>query len=101
MKYIDSKEFFLHCDAGSAGLFVAHPDRLSLTVSQRILREGTEQMWDCLLVLCNREVDGTLRTRVLLCNPDWDEPLEIANIQSRPERNPEFVSKTDQENGKA
>ena len=43
---------------------------------------GRQQLWDFILVLANRDRDGTLRTRVLLCHPDWDEPVEIAEVQS-------------------
>ena len=42
-------------------------------------------MWDFVLVLSDRK-DGLLTTRVLLCHPDWDEPLEIAAVESDPEK---------------
>jgi hypothetical protein len=29
--------------------------------------------------------DGSLLVRILIFNPDWDEPLQIASIQSRPD----------------
>jgi hypothetical protein len=28
--------------------------------------------------------DGSLAVQAVLCNPDWDEPLRIASIQSNP-----------------
>ena len=60
-------------------------DGVSVRVSQTITRAGIDQMWDFVLVLAQQGSDGTLRTRVLLCHPDWDDPLEIASIESTPE----------------
>ena len=40
-------------------------------------------MWDCILLVAKREADGTLKTQVLLCNPEWDEPMEVANIECK------------------
>jgi hypothetical protein len=77
------RPFQLRCDAAGAGSFSAITDRLSVTVSQKILRDGEEQIWDTVVVHSAAQPDDTLRTRVLLCNPEWDEPLEIANVESR------------------
>jgi hypothetical protein len=76
------RPFQLRCDAGTVGSFSATTERVCVTVSQRLLRDGEEQMWDCVVVHSTKEPDGSLRTRVLLCNPDWEEPLEVANVQS-------------------
>lgn len=76
--------FYLCGDAGSAGHFAASSDRLSVTVSQKTVLKGKEQMWDFVVVHSRQTLDGTLHTRVLLCHPEWDEPLEIATIESRP-----------------
>lgn len=56
--------------------------RASITVGQRILRDGAEEMWDSVVVLCQEEEDGVLAIRVLVCHPDWDEPREIACTRS-------------------
>jgi hypothetical protein len=53
-----------------------------MTLGQRIVRNGAEQLWDFVLVLAKQEGDGTLSTRVLLCHPDWNEPLQVVSIQS-------------------
>ncbi|MGA7174329.1 MAG: hypothetical protein WBG29_13585 [Candidatus Acidiferrales bacterium] len=34
-------------------------------------------------VYAHEEQDGTLVVRVMVFNPDWDEPLQIACIRSR------------------
>ena len=74
--------FHLHCDAETAGALDTSADRISVAVGQTILRDDTQQMWDFLLVLSKRERNGKLSTRVLLCHPHWDDPLEIALIES-------------------
>ena len=81
-KRINAAAFQIRCDAGQSGALTANPDHISVTLGQLVWRDGTEQMWDFLLVLSKREKNGTLRTRVLLCHPDWDDPLEIALIES-------------------
>jgi hypothetical protein len=41
-------------------------------------------MWDSVSVYAQEDQDGTLIVRVMVFNPDWDEPLQIACIRSRP-----------------
>lgn len=53
-------------------------------VAQSIRRRGTEEMWDSVAIESMAEPDGTLVLRVIVFNPDWDEPLQIASIRSRP-----------------
>jgi hypothetical protein len=60
----------------SNGLFVA--------VGQLIRQNGLQKIWDSLLLRCEEESDGTLAIRVMISNPDWDQPLQIACIRSRP-----------------
>jgi len=38
-------------------------------------------MWDSVVVHCTTK-GGRPLVRVLICNPDWDEPIEIARIRS-------------------
>lgn len=57
--------------------------KLSVTIAQKILYSGVEQMWEFVLVLSDVE-SGLLTTRVLLCHPDWPEPQEIACVESSP-----------------
>lgn len=74
--------FHVGCDAGAVGQFRSEAKRASITVGQRILRDGAEEMWDSVVVLCQEEADGALVIRVVLCHPDWDEPREIACTRS-------------------
>lgn len=95
--------FAIRCNGGSAGNFCAGSDRLSVTVSQQIVTKGKEEMWDFVAVHSSQQPDGTLNTRVLLCHPDWDEPLEIVNIASRPGKGigAEVTGVVSRPNGKA
>ncbi|MCI0724756.1 MAG: hypothetical protein L0338_38205 [Acidobacteria bacterium] len=77
-----SGPFRIECDAGESGRLCSFAKRASITVGQRILRDGAEEMWGSLVVLCHEEDDGALVIRVVLCHPDWDEPREIAVIRS-------------------
>lgn len=74
--------FELECDAGDAGQFHSSAKRASVTVGQRILRDGVEEIWDSVVVLCEEEEGGALAIRVVLCHPDWDEPREVAVVRS-------------------
>ncbi len=42
----NSPRFHVRCKAGQEGLFSMPSDSLSVTVAQRIRREGNEEMWD-------------------------------------------------------
>lgn len=80
----DPAPFRVSCDAGKAGQFRAETSSLWVTVGQRVRRRDTEEMWDSVAIESTIEQDGTLVLRVIVFNPDWDEPLQIASIKSRP-----------------
>lgn len=77
--------FHVSCDAGSAGKFQAETDSVWVRVGQRVMRRGAREMWDSVAVESTAQRDGTLVVRVIIFNPDWDEPLQIDSIQSRPD----------------
>lgn len=79
-----SPGFRVSCKAGNAGQFQVHTDSVWVRVAQRIRRRGTEEMWDSLAIESTAESDGTPVLRVIVFNPDCDEPLQIASIRSRP-----------------
>ncbi len=78
----EAETFKVHCDAGQAGQFRSGAQSASVTVGQRIMRNGAEELWDSVVVLCQKEPSGALAVRILLCHPDWDEPREIACLRS-------------------
>jgi len=47
--------------------------------------DGAEEIWHSVGVYAKEDEDGTLVIRVLVFNPDWDEPLQIASIRSQPQ----------------
>ena len=84
-KVSDSCKFEVHCNAGEAGALQVGAESLSVQVGQRVLRDGAEEIWHSVAVYANEDEDGNLVIRVLVSNPDWDEPLQIARITSRPQ----------------
>jgi hypothetical protein len=76
--------FYVSCDAGLTGKFQAETDSVWIRVGQRVRRRGAEEMWESVAIQSTVEQDGTLVLRVIVFNPDWDEPLQIASVRSRP-----------------
>ncbi len=81
----DSRKFEVHCSAGDSGGLCVGSESISVKVGQRVRMDGAEEMWHSVGVYAKEDEDGTLVIRVLVFNPDWDEPLQIASIRSRPQ----------------
>jgi len=81
----DRRKFEVRCNAADAGELFVGTDSVSVQVGQRIRRDGVEEIWHSVGVYAKEDEDGTLVIRVLVFNPDWDEPLQIASIRSRPQ----------------
>jgi hypothetical protein len=79
------KAFQIRCEAGAKNHFGVQADAVSVTVGQRVRRDGGTQMWESVTVYAKHSSDGDLVVEVLIFNPDWDEPLRIASMRSRPE----------------
>ena len=77
--------FRVSYDAGETGQFRAETNSLWVRVGQRVRRHGSEEMWDSAAIESTTHPDGTLIVRIMVFNPDWDEPLQIASIRSRPQ----------------
>ncbi len=80
----DDHKFKVCCHAGDSDHLELVGDSVLVQIEQRIRRAGKEEMWVSLQVKCKEQGDGSLATQVVICNPDWDEPLRIACIQSNP-----------------
>ena len=80
-----SPSFRVRCDAANMGQFLAETDSLLVRIGQRIRRRGTQETWDSVAIEGTAQQDGTLVVRIIVFNPDWDEPLQIASIRSRPQ----------------
>ena len=80
-----SQRFRVRCEAGDDNRFRVTTESLTVTVGQRVLREGALEMWDSVSIHAKEDREGNLVVEVLVFNPDWDEPLRIASIRSRPQ----------------
>jgi hypothetical protein len=88
---IEGRTFHVSCDAGTSGRLEVATDTLSISVAQRM--GGTEgQMWDSVLVLCKGLEDGSATVEVIICHPQWEEPLRIATVRSLPQDRDESKS---------
>lgn len=73
------------CGAAGAGEFSVQADALWVKIGQHIRNQHKEELWYSVAVAGTRENDGTLNVRILVFNPDWEEPLQIASIRSQPQ----------------
>ena len=78
------KQFHVCCKASDENQFCVGTESVSVTVGQLIQRSGRMEMWDSVGIYAEEDRDGTLVVRVMVFNPDWEGPLQIACIQSRP-----------------
>lgn len=78
------RHFHVRCDAAAETRFSLDVGTVCVTVGQRVLRNGVAQMWDSVSIYADQDCEGNLVVRVYVFNPDWDKPLRIARICSRP-----------------
>ena len=81
----DELKFQINCDAGVYGQLRVTSETLFVNVGQRIVRDGRTEIWDSVVVKCSEDQDGSCTVNVLLCNPDWEEPMQIACLRSSPD----------------
>jgi hypothetical protein len=79
---MQDRKFQIQCNASEDGQLHVKTDSLSVRIGQLIRRDGAAEMWDSVIVLCQQNEDGSLSARVIVCHPEWDQHLQIANIQS-------------------
>src|SRR5689334_9897595 len=77
-------KFEVHCNAGEAGELCVGTDSVSVQVGQLVRTHGVEEIWHSIGVYAKEDEEGNLVIRVLVFHPDWEEPLQIASIRSRP-----------------
>jgi hypothetical protein len=78
----DDRKFAIRCNAGPNGHLQVKSQALSVELSQLINRNGIEEMWQSVLVICEEGEKGLLTTKIIVCHPDWDQNLQIACIRS-------------------
>lgn len=77
-------EFHVRCNTSGDNRFSLGADSVEVTVGQLLLRRGAAEIWDSVSLYAQAEPDGALAVRVVVFHPDWEEPLQIACIRSRP-----------------
>ena len=70
------ERFRVRYEAGDDNRFCVTTESLTVTVGQRVLREGALEMWDSVSIYAKEDQDGNLVVEVLVFNPDWDGPFE-------------------------
>lgn len=80
--YVEDRKYEVRCIAKPHGELHVRTESLSVSVSQAILRNGAEEMWNSVLIICQRDPDGAVITKVIVSHPDWDQNLQIAAITS-------------------
>jgi hypothetical protein len=85
-------EFEIAGDAGKWGQFRVQAGWFVVRFLQKIRRAGEERMFESMAVYCGEERDGALVIRVILFNPDWGAPLQIARMVSRPNDPAEYLT---------
>ncbi len=85
MPLIDELKFQVNCNAGAHGQLRVASETLVVNVGQKIVRDGRTEIWDSLVVECSEDEDGSCTVRVLVCNPDWEEPMQLACLRSNSE----------------
>ena len=78
-------DFHVYCDAGDGGSLRTTTDSLSFSAGQQIRRGQDVETWNSVAIYAKQEVDGSLSLRIIIFHPDWDEPLQIACLRSRPQ----------------
>ena len=80
----DIRKFEVECRAGNSGGLRVASETVCVKVGQRVRMDGAEQIWHSVEVYAQQDDNENLVIRVLVLHPDWDEPLQIASISSRP-----------------
>lgn len=74
------RQFHLSCKASHENQFCVGTESISVFVGQLIQRHGRAEMWESVSVYAHKDEDGTLVVRVMVFNPDWDGPLQVARV---------------------
>jgi hypothetical protein len=79
---VDDCKYEVRCIAKPHGELHVKSESLSVSISQAIRRNGAEEMWNSILIICDRDENGAISAKVIVSHPDWDQNLQIAAIKS-------------------
>src|SRR6266851_7809301 len=85
LQYQHGGHFHVDCEAGEGGSLHMATDSFSISAGQQIRRGQDVETWNSVGIYSRQEVDGSLSLRIIIFHPDWEEPLQIACLRSRPE----------------
>jgi len=77
--------FHVECNAGEKGCLRTTTDSLSIDAGQQIRRGEDVETWNSVSIYSKHETDGSLSLRIIIFHPDWEEPIQIACLRSRPQ----------------
>src|SRR5262249_30013415 len=80
----NDRPFRINLEGGELATFELSPEVLSVRIAQRVLRGGFHEMWNSLSIFGEVEASGAVVLRVMVFNPDWDGPVQIAALRSWP-----------------
>jgi hypothetical protein len=79
---VDDRKYEVRCIARPHGELHVKTETLSVSISQAIQRNGAEEMWNSILIICERDEGGAINAKIIVSHPDWDQNLQIAAIKS-------------------
>jgi len=77
----DDRKLHLVCRATPAGSLQVAADNFLVAAGQTIETDGLSLPWEAVLVIGSRKGEEESSIRVLICHPEWDQPLQIALIR--------------------
>jgi len=84
--HVDDRKYEVRCIAKPHGELHVKTESVSVSISQAIVRNGVEEMWNSILIICEQDENGTMNAKVIISHPDWDQNLQIAAIKSSVDR---------------
>ena len=85
LQYQHGGHFHVDCEARKGGSLRMATDSLSINAGQQIRRGQDVETWHSVAIYSKQEVGGSLSLRIIIFHPDWEEPLQIASLRSRPQ----------------
>ena len=85
LQYQHGGHFHVDCEAGEEGSLRTTADSISISAGQQIRRGQDVETWNSVAIYSKEEVNGSLSLRIIIFHPDWEEPLQIADLRSRPQ----------------
>ena len=63
---MEDRKFEIRCNAKPDGELQVRTGSLSVSIGQTIVRNGVEEMWQSVLILCEQREDGFLSAKIIV-----------------------------------